>query len=122
VFKPNRPELARALGAAVDTARLEALPGLRQRLGVAHLLVTLGAEGMLLVSEEGAMTRIAAQSREVFDVSGAGDTVTSWLAGALAAGVPLLDAAQLANLAAGVEVGKQGVAVVTPNEVRAAVG
>ncbi|MEO8635545.1 MAG: PfkB family carbohydrate kinase [Gemmatimonadales bacterium] len=122
VFKPNRPELARALGATVDAARLEALPGLRQRLNVTHLLVTLGAEGMLLVGGEGAMTRIAAQSREVFDVSGAGDTVTSWLAGALSAGASLLDAARLANLAAGVEVGKQGVAVVTPEEVRAAVG
>ena len=122
VFKPNRPELAAALGAAIDPARFDALPMLRHRLGVKHLLVTLGAEGMLLVEQGGGMMRIPAQSREVFDVSGAGDTVTAWLAGALAAGAPLIDAARLANLAASVEVGKQGVAVVTPDELRAAVG
>ncbi len=121
VFKPNRPELAAALGAAIDTDRLEALPALLQQLGAAHLLVTLGGEGMLLVEHGGGMARIPAQSREVFDVSGAGDTVTAWLAGALAAGASMLDAARLANLAASVEVGKQGVAVVTPAEMRAAV-
>lgn len=121
VFKPNRPELAAALGAAIDTDRLEALPALLQQLGAAHLLVTLGGEGMLLVEHGGGMTRIPAQSREVFDVSGAGDTVTAWLAGTLAAGASMLDAARLANLAASVEVGKQGVAVVTPGEMRAAV-
>ena len=121
VFKPNRPELAAALGAAIDTAQLAALPALLQRLGAAHLLVTLGAEGMLLLGQSGEMTRIAAQSREVFDVSGAGDTVTAWLVAALAAGGSVLDAARLANLAAGVEVGKQGVAVVTPAELRAAI-
>jgi len=121
VFKPNRPELAAALGAAIDTDRLEALPALLQQLGAAHLLVTLGAEGMLLLERGGGMARIPALSREVYDVSGAGDTVTAWLAGALAAGASMLDAARLANLAAGVEVGKRGVAVVTPVEMRAAV-
>lgn len=121
VFKPNRPELAAALGAAIDTDRLEALPALLQQVGAAHLLVTLGAEGMLLLERGGGMARIPAQSREVYDVSGAGDTVTAWLAGAVAAGAWMLDAVRLANLAAGVEVGKRGVAVVTPDEVRAAV-
>lgn len=121
VFKPNRPELAAALGAAIDTDRLEALPALLQQVGAAHLLVTLGAEGMLLLERGGGMARIPAQSREVYDVSGAGDTVTAWLAGAVAAGASMLDAVRLANLAAGVEVGKRGVAVVTPDEVRAAV-
>jgi D-beta-D-heptose 7-phosphate kinase/D-beta-D-heptose 1-phosphate adenosyltransferase len=121
VFKPNRPELAAALGAAIDTERLEALPALLQQVGAAHLLVTLGADGMLLMERGGGMARIPGQSREVFDVSGAGDTVTAWLAAALAAGASMLDAARLANLAAGVEVGKQGVAVVTPGEMRAAV-
>jgi D-beta-D-heptose 7-phosphate kinase/D-beta-D-heptose 1-phosphate adenosyltransferase len=58
-------------------------------------------------------------ARRIFDVSGAGDTVTAWLGTALAAGATLREAAQLANYAAGVEVGKPGVATVSPEEVLA---
>jgi D-beta-D-heptose 7-phosphate kinase/D-beta-D-heptose 1-phosphate adenosyltransferase len=117
LFKPNRRELASALGPGVDLTRPEALVDAVAKLGVEHLLVTLGAEGMVLVGRDGGVHRIPSRAREVFDVSGAGDTVAAWAAAALAAGAPVLEAALLANLAAGVEVGKAGVATVGPEEV-----
>jgi len=117
LFKPNRRELATALGPGVDVSRPEGLWAAVGRLGVEHLLVTLGAEGMVLVGKDGAVEPIPAQAREVFDVSGAGDTVAAWCGAALAAGATALEAALVANLAAGVEVGKAGVATVGPEEV-----
>jgi D-beta-D-heptose 7-phosphate kinase/D-beta-D-heptose 1-phosphate adenosyltransferase len=119
VFKPNRRELESALGAAVDLQNRNAIPEVLARLKVDNLLVTLGADGMLLVMKDGSSLRIPSIARQVFDVSGAGDTVTAWLGTALAAGASLVEAAQLANYAAGVEVGKPGVATVTPEEVLA---
>lgn len=123
VFKPNRRELLTAipgidLGSAADLRRAA------ERLGVEHLLLTLGADGIRLIprQREAAMHAIAAAAREVYDVSGAGDTVTAWAGAALAAGATVLEAAQVANLAAGVEVGKRGVATVSPEEVLAAHG
>jgi D-glycero-beta-D-manno-heptose-7-phosphate kinase len=119
VFKPNRRELESALGAAVDLQHASALPDVLIRLKVDNLLVTLGAEGMLLVTKDGTLTQIPSIARQIFDVSGAGDTVTAWLGTALAAGATVREAAQLANYAAGVEVGKRGVATVSPEEVLA---
>jgi D-beta-D-heptose 7-phosphate kinase/D-beta-D-heptose 1-phosphate adenosyltransferase len=119
VFKPNRRELESALGASVDLQNRNAIPEVLTRLKVDNLLVTLGADGMLLVTKDGRSLRIPSIAREVYDVSGAGDTVTAWLGTALAAGASLAEAAQLANYAAGVEVGKPGVATVTPEEVLA---
>ena len=119
VFKPNRRELEQALGASVDLERADALPTTLERLGVDNLLLTLGADGMVLVTKDQEITRIPAMAREVFDVSGAGDTVTAWLGTALAAGAAVREAAQIANYAAGVEVGKSGVATASPGEVLA---
>jgi rfaE bifunctional protein kinase chain/domain len=119
VFKPNRRELESALGASVDLQNGNALPQVLTRLEVDNLLVTLGAEGMVLVTKDGTLTQIASIARQIFDVSGAGDTVTAWLGTALAAGATVPEAAQLANYAAGVEVGKPGVATVLPEEVLA---
>ncbi len=119
VFKPNRRELESALGAAVDLQNRNALPEVLTRLKVDNLLVTLGADGMLLVTKDGGSLRIPSIARQVYDVSGAGDTVTAWLGTALAAGASLAEAAQLSNYAAGVEVGKPGVATVSPEEVLA---
>ena len=119
VFKPNRRELESALGAAVDLQNRNAIPEVLARLKVDNLLVTLGSDGMLLATKDGSSHRIPSIAREVFDVSGAGDTVTAWLGTALAAGASLAEAAQLANYAAGVEVGKPGVATVSPEEVLA---
>ena len=86
VFKPNRRELESALGAAVDLQNRNALPEVLARLKVDNLLVTLGAEGMVLVMKDGSLTQIPSIAREIYDVSGAGDTVTAWLGTALAAG------------------------------------
>jgi rfaE bifunctional protein kinase chain/domain len=119
VFKPNRRELESALGAAVDLKNGNALPEVLGRLKVDNLLVTLGAEGMVLVMKDGSLTHIPSIARSIYDVSGAGDTVTAWMGAALAAGASVREAAQLANYAAGVEVGKAGVATVSPEEVLA---
>jgi D-beta-D-heptose 7-phosphate kinase/D-beta-D-heptose 1-phosphate adenosyltransferase len=117
VFKPNRRELEAALGATVDLEHADALPAVMAKLEVDNLLLTLGPQGMALLDHDGAITRLPTQALEVFDVSGAGDTVTAWVGTALAAGATVREAAELANYAAGIEVGKLGVAVVTPDEV-----
>jgi D-beta-D-heptose 7-phosphate kinase/D-beta-D-heptose 1-phosphate adenosyltransferase len=117
VFKPNRRELEGALGAAVNLDAPAALPETFRRLGVEHLLLTLGERGMALVSPNGAVHRVPTTAREVYDVVGAGDTVTAYLATMLAAGADILEAAIVANYAAGVEVGKLGAATVSPDEV-----
>lgn len=117
VFKPNRRELEMALGAAVDLAHQEALPAALSRLQVENMLVTLGPDGMMLVGNDRTITHIPGLVRQVFDVSGAGDTVTAWLGTTLAAGATVREAAFLGNSAAGIEVGKAGVATVTPQEV-----
>jgi D-beta-D-heptose 7-phosphate kinase/D-beta-D-heptose 1-phosphate adenosyltransferase len=117
IFKPNRRELEAALGADVDLDHPEALPSTLARLGVDHLLLTLGERGMALVSAGGVVKRVPTVAREVYDVVGAGDTVTAYLALVLAAGGSATEAAIIANYAAGVEVGKLGAATVTPDEV-----
>jgi D-beta-D-heptose 7-phosphate kinase/D-beta-D-heptose 1-phosphate adenosyltransferase len=120
VFKPNRRELEAALGAAVDLEHPEALPSMLERLGTEHLLLTLGDRGMALVSGDGEVYRVPTMAHEVYDVVGAGDTVTAFLAVMLAAGADAREAAVIANYAAGVEVGKLGAATVSPAEVLAA--
>ncbi|MBK7907722.1 MAG: hypothetical protein IPJ78_14350 [Gemmatimonadetes bacterium] len=120
IFKPNRRELEAALGAAVDLDHPEALPAVLGRLGAERLLLTLSERGMALIEPDGAIARIPTTAREVFDVVGAGDTVTAYLAGMLAAGATAFEAAVVANFAAGVEVGKAGAATVSPDEVLAA--
>jgi bifunctional ADP-heptose synthase (sugar kinase/adenylyltransferase) len=89
----------------------------RRHLDCGHLLVTLGEDGMSLVTEEGDHLHVPAVARSVYDVSGAGDTVSAVLAVALAAGASIAEAAVLASHAAGIEVGKAGVATVSPEEI-----
>lgn len=117
IFKPNRRELASALGAEVDLEHPEAIPAAIQRLGIEHLLLTLGEHGMLLASRGGGLATVRTVAREVYDVVGAGDTVTAYLATILGAGGSPAEAAVIANYAAGVEVGKLGAATVSPEEV-----
>jgi D-glycero-beta-D-manno-heptose-7-phosphate kinase len=117
IFKPNRRELETALGATMDVEHPKTLPGLVQRLGVANVLLTLGERGMVLVGEHGETVRVPTTAREVYDVVGAGDTVTAYLATMLAAGATAAEAAVIANFAAGVEVGKLGAATVSAAEV-----
>jgi rfaE bifunctional protein kinase chain/domain len=117
IFKPNRRELESALGAEVNLDHPEALPATFGRLGVEHLLLTLGERGMALLSSDGEIGSIPTTAREVYDVVGAGDTVTAYLATIMAAGGTPSEAAVVANFAAGVEVGKLGAATVKPAEV-----
>jgi rfaE bifunctional protein kinase chain/domain len=117
VFKPNRRELESALGAEVDLDHPEALPASLRRLGVQNLLLTLGDQGMVLLSADGSVGRVPTTAREVYDVVGAGDTVTAYLAVMLAAGATPAEAAVVSNYAAGVEVAKLGAATVSTEEV-----
>jgi D-beta-D-heptose 7-phosphate kinase/D-beta-D-heptose 1-phosphate adenosyltransferase len=117
IFKPNRRELESALGATVSIDDAGALPATLERLGVSNLLLTLGERGMALVDRDGQVREIPTTAREVYDVVGAGDTVTAYLATSLAAGATPYEAALIANYAAGVEVGKLGAATVSPEEI-----
>jgi rfaE bifunctional protein kinase chain/domain len=118
VFKPNALELSAALGTPLQARNDAWLAQARVRFGCEHLLVTLGEDGMVISSEGAEPISIPAFAREVYDVSGAGDTVTACLAVALASGAGVPEAAELANFAAAIEVGKPGVATVSPAELR----
>jgi D-beta-D-heptose 7-phosphate kinase/D-beta-D-heptose 1-phosphate adenosyltransferase len=122
LIKPNRRELAEATQLPVESAAeiATAARSLITAHGFAAVLVSLSREGMLLIEAGAASHALAAEAREVFDVSGAGDTVVATLAAALGAGLPLRDAAQLANVAAGIVVSKVGTAAVHADELAAA--
>jgi D-beta-D-heptose 7-phosphate kinase/D-beta-D-heptose 1-phosphate adenosyltransferase len=96
-------------------------PRLLARDGIGALLVTRGEHGMTLLRGDEAPLHLPAEAREVFDVTGAGDTVIAVLAAALAAGADLRGATALANLAAGIVVGKLGTASVSLPELQRAV-
>jgi len=119
VLTPNARELAAAAGMAVTDDNSAVIAARKAMLGLdlMALLVTRSEHGMTLVTAEGQVTHLPAMTREVFDVSGAGDTVIATLAVAMAAGATLQDAASLANIAAGIVVGKAGTAVVHPDEI-----
>ena len=113
VFKPNARELAAALGLEKAPRDESTLQPLLARLACDCLLVTLGEEGMLLVEPASDTRLLPPETREVFDVTGAGDTVTAVLAVCLLAGASIGQAAYLANLAAGIEVTRLGAVPVT---------
>jgi rfaE bifunctional protein kinase chain/domain len=120
VITPNRSELRDVVGRwSSDTELATKAQKLRAELGLEALLVTRSEEGMTLFSE-GETHHQAAQAREVFDVSGAGDTVIATLAVMLAAGADWDEAIRTANIAASIVVGKLGTAVVTREELAAA--
>ncbi|MFO8155505.1 MAG: bifunctional D-glycero-beta-D-manno-heptose-7-phosphate kinase/D-glycero-beta-D-manno-heptose 1-phosphate adenylyltransferase HldE [Pseudomonadota bacterium] len=120
VLTPNLPELERVVGACPDEESLVRKSGrLLERLGLEALLVTRGGAGMSLIESGGRETHLPARAREVFDVTGAGDTVIALLAAGLAAGEDLAHAMSLANAAAGIVVGKLGTATVSVPELRA---
>ena len=120
VITPNRSELREVVGRWSSEADLIAKSQkLRAELGLEALLVTRSEEGMTLFAD-GETHHQAAQAREVFDVSGAGDTVIATLAVMIAAGADWAEAIRVANVAAGIVVGKLGTAVVTRQELAAA--
>jgi len=118
VITPNRSELRQVVGRWASEADLtQRAQGLRASLGIKALLLTRSEEGMSLFTDNG-VSHVRAQAREVFDVSGAGDTVIATLAVALAAQWPLDRAMALANRAGGIVVGKLGTATVTSEELQ----
>jgi D-beta-D-heptose 7-phosphate kinase/D-beta-D-heptose 1-phosphate adenosyltransferase len=119
LITPNRKEAGEATGIAITdrASLLRAGAALRERFGIDHCVVTLSEEGMGLFSPDG-FHHLSAEAREVYDVTGAGDTVVATLALAVAAKLPMLVACQLANVAAGIKVGKLGTATVSMRELR----
>ena len=118
---PNHHEAAQAVGikARDKDSILKIGKTLLKKFNCEGVLVTLGENGMQLFQKNGAITRIPTVAQEVFDVSGAGDTVISAFTLALALGVDMKDAAYVSNIAAGIVVGKVGIAVITQEELLA---
>jgi D-glycero-beta-D-manno-heptose-7-phosphate kinase len=120
VMTPNRAELREVVGRWRDEADLaRRAEALRSELDLDALLLTRSEEGMSLFTA-GGVAHESAKAREVYDVSGAGDTVIATLAAVLAVGASVAQAMRIANVAAGIVVGKLGTAVVLPEELRAA--
>ena len=116
VITPNRAELAQVIGAwTSDVQLVERAERLRGELGIEALLLTRSEEGMSLFDAAGHL-QVPAEAREVFDVTGAGDTVIAPLAAMLAAGLGLREALPIANRAGGIVVGKFGTASVGYDE------
>jgi D-beta-D-heptose 7-phosphate kinase/D-beta-D-heptose 1-phosphate adenosyltransferase len=120
---PNKTEALQLAGLAGTDGKAfpaaEVVARIHARYASEHLVVTLGGEGMLLSTGGLPGRHLPTAAREVFDVSGAGDTVIATLTAALAAGADIERAAALANLAAGVVVGKLGTATASPAEILA---
>ena len=119
---PNRRELCKATGidAHNDEEIVAAGRLLIEKSGVENVLATRSKDGMTLIASDGAVLHISAEAQDVFDVSGAGDTVAAMLAAALAVGAPMDAAVRLSNIAAGIVVSKVGTAVVRPAELTSA--
>ncbi len=121
LITPNMSELEAVVGScATDDQLVERGMELMSRHNLEALLVTRGEQGMTLLENGKSPRHLPTHAREVFDVTGAGDTVISVLAAALATGMPLEAATQLSNVAAGIVVGKLGTAAASLDEIRAA--
>ena len=119
LLTPNRKEAEAASGISINDPETltQAAAVIMAATGVQHLLVTRSEEGMSLFSKSGEVVHIPTVAREVFDVSGAGDTVLATLAVGIAYGLGMAESARLANVAAGIAVGKLGTSVVSPQEI-----
>ena len=121
LLTPNRSELEEIVGPCnSDGSLIEKGQQLRSALELDALLVTLGERGMLLLRSDSEALHLPTRAREVYDVTGAGDTVIATLAAAMAAGVELSEACALANCAAGLSVGRLGAATVSARELEQA--
>ena len=120
LLKPNLKEIRNLTGlpARSDEEIVEAAEALRKNCDCKFVLCTCGARGMVLVGENHESFFIASEGREVFDVSGAGDTTISYLAACMANGYDMNDAVSIANFAAGIQVGKLGTSSVYLQEIR----
>jgi D-beta-D-heptose 7-phosphate kinase/D-beta-D-heptose 1-phosphate adenosyltransferase len=124
VITPNHLEATQASGVHGDDDQTinEAGAIIRQRLGCQSVLITRGEKGMSLYEADGASWHLPTQARQVYDVTGAGDTVIGTLALALSTGASMKDGAILANHAAGIVVSMVGTATVSPEQLLEAVG
>jgi len=121
VITPNLSEFEAVVGRCADEAALiERGQNLRDRLALDALLVTRGEDGMTLLQRGSAACQLASMAREVYDVTGAGDTVVATIAASIAAGTALRDAVELSNVAAGLVVAKSGTAAVSMAELQRA--
>ena len=121
VLTPNLAEFEAVVGeSANDDELIAKAQTLRDKLDIQYLVITLSERGMMIVSDDDQPEMLPAKAREVFDVTGAGDTVIATLAAGLGAGLSISQSAALANLAASLVVAKIGVASVTPAELRLA--
>jgi len=122
LITPNKKEAALASGIEVvdETTLIEAGNKILQRVGIDKLLITCGKDGMVLFDRNKAPYKIRAEARQVYDVSGAGDTVLAVLGLAVASGISFEDGAVLANTSAGIVVGKVGTATVSRQELSSA--
>lgn len=122
VITPNRSEAMAVCGFPIRDSddAIRAAESIRGRFSIAAVVVTLGEQGMVVVSS-GRVAVIPTQAKGVFDVTGAGDTAVAMLAVALAEGMPLEDACVLANAAAGIQVSRIGAARISRSEVMAAI-
>ena len=119
---PNRKEAMSAYG-PLQGGRIPDLNEVGKKLlkqfSCEAVLITLGEEGMILFEKSGSVTKIPTTAQEVYDVSGAGDTVIAVFAMAISVGASMKEAAVLANCAAGIVVGKLGTATLTHRELKA---
>jgi len=124
VITPNHLEATQASGVHGDDDQTinEAGAMIRQRLGCQSVLITRGEKGMSLYEADGASWHLPTQARQVYDVTGAGDTVIGTLALALSTGASIKNGAILANHAAGIVVGMVGTATVSPEQLSEALG
>lgn len=122
LITPNKKEAALASGIEVvdETTLIEAGNKILQRVGIDKLLITCGKDGMVLFDRNKAPYKIRAETRQVYDVSGAGDTVLAVLGLSVASGISFEDGAVLANTSAGIVVGKVGTATVSRQELSSA--
>jgi D-beta-D-heptose 7-phosphate kinase/D-beta-D-heptose 1-phosphate adenosyltransferase len=122
LITPNMSEFEAVVGACHSDEEIEVKgTALMQQLDLKALLVTRSEHGMTLLQQDSEALQLSTQAREVYDVTGAGDTVISVLTAALAAGNSLAEATALSNLAAGIVVSKLGTATVSVEEIRRAI-
>jgi len=120
LIKPNRKELESLIGEGIieeKYIREEAIK-LKEKLNCRYILVTLGSKGMIFIGDKTESVRIESEAQEIYDVTGAGDTVLAFLAMGFRGNNIDLDSVKLANSAAGIKVGKFGTAVVKKEEIR----
>ncbi|MBE4907217.1 bifunctional D-glycero-beta-D-manno-heptose-7-phosphate kinase/D-glycero-beta-D-manno-heptose 1-phosphate adenylyltransferase HldE [Bacillus luteolus] len=118
IITPNFKEFSRIIGSELSNTEeviAKFAPMLREKYSLNYLLITRSEKGMSLV-EEGDMIHISTKAKEIYDVSGAGDTVVSTIAAFISIGAPLVDAVKIANIAAGIVVGKRGTYAVRSDE------